>query len=31
MRNEKSLNRYREEQNLPEADISVAGFVCIFN
>ncbi len=31
MRNEKSLNRYREEQNLPEADISLAGFVCIFN
>jgi hypothetical protein len=31
MRNEKSLTRYREEQNLAEADMSLAGFVCIFN
>jgi len=31
MRNEKSLNRYREEQNLGEADMNLAGFVRIFN
>jgi hypothetical protein len=31
MRNEKSLTRYREEQNLAESDMSLAGFVCIFN
>lgn len=30
MRNEKSLSRYREEQNLGETDMSLAGFVCIF-
>ena len=29
MRNEKSLNRYREEQNLGETDMSLAGFVYI--
>jgi len=27
MRNEKSLNRYREEQNLGETDMSLTGFV----
>jgi hypothetical protein len=30
MRNEKNLGRYREEQNLGETDMSLAGFVCIF-
>jgi len=30
MRNERSLSRYREEQNLGETDMSLAGFVCIF-
>lgn len=30
VRNEKSLNRYREEQNLGEADMSLAGFVRTF-
>ena len=29
MRNEKSLNRYREEQNLGESDINLTGFVRI--
>ena len=29
MRNEKSLSRYREEQNMNESDMSLAGFVCI--
>ena len=31
MRNEKSLNRYREEQNLGETDLNLTGFVRIFN
>lgn len=32
VRNEKSLNRYREEQGLGETDMSLAGFVrTIFN
>jgi len=30
MRNERSLSRYREEQNLGETDMSLAGFVCSF-
>jgi hypothetical protein len=29
MRNEKSLSRYREEQNLNESDMNLSGFVCI--
>lgn len=29
MRNEKSLNRYREEQNIGESDMNLTGFVCI--
>ena len=29
MRNEKGLNRYREEQNLNESDLNLFGFVCL--
>jgi hypothetical protein len=29
MKNEKSLSRYRQEQNISETDMNLAGFVCI--
>ncbi|CAF3877591.1 unnamed protein product [Rotaria sp. Silwood1] len=29
MKHEKSLSRYREEQNIAESDLSLSGFVCI--
>ena len=29
VKNEKSLSRYREEQNLGELDLNLSGFVCL--